>query len=32
MDFDRRLDNTDPVIKSMIQFLIGRVRPISDEA
>ena len=31
-DFDRRLDNTDPIIKSMIQFIIGRVRSISDEA
>ena len=31
-DFDRRLDNTDPIIKSMIQFIMDRVRSISDEA
>ena len=31
-EFDRRLDSTDPIIKSMIQFLMDRVRSISDEA
>ena len=31
-EFDRRLDNTDPTIKSMMQRMMGRVRSISDEA
>ena len=31
-EFDRRLDNTDPIIKSMMQCMMGRVRSISDEA
>ena len=30
--FDRRLDNTDPIIKSMMQCMMGRVRSISCEA
>ncbi len=31
-EFDRRLDNTDPIIKSMMQCMMGRVRTISDDA
>ena len=31
-EFDRRLDNTDPIIKSMMQGMMGRVRSISCEA
>ena len=31
-EFDRRLDNTDPIIKSMMQCMKGRVRSISCEA
>ncbi len=31
-EFDRRLNNTDPIIKSMMQCMMGRVRSISDEA
>ena len=31
-EFDRRLDNTDPIIKSMMQCMMGRVRSISCEA
>lgn len=31
-EFDRRLDNTDPIIKSMMHCMMGRVRSISGEA
>ena len=31
-ELDRRLDNTDPIIKSMMQCMMGRVRSISCEA
>ena len=31
-EFARRLDNTDPIIKSMMQCMMVRVRPISCEA
>lgn len=31
-EFDRRLEDTDPIIKSMMQCMMGRVRSISSEA
>ena len=31
-EFYRRLDNTEPIIKSMMQCMMGRVRSISCEA
>lgn len=31
-EFATRLDNTDPIIKSIMQCMMGRVRSISDEA
>jgi len=31
-EFDRRLDNTDPIIKSMMHCMMVRVCPISGEA
>ncbi len=31
-EFDRRLDNTEPIIKAIMQCMMGRARSISCEA